>query len=162
MATPDQESFFQTWLFFGLLQVFLKDCYHFEEYRYVHPERSFITTKTLLGRLQEAWVKQVEKGSADKALQYTRVVRCLTLVAMLLPATNKDFDWRIKLSIASLCELFSSAAAPAFRTQGVEPIVWAPRDLGLRLFEEDRKARMLAAGWCPHDIAVAAERFSSV
>ncbi|MCJ1248727.1 hypothetical protein MMC30_005946 [Trapelia coarctata] len=162
MSTPDQETFFQTWLFFGLLQVFLKDSYKAKDYESEQVEGKFITTANLLGRMSEAWVKQVVQNSKDKTLQYMNVVKCLRLVGFLIQATNKDFDWRIKLSIASLCELFSSAAAPAFRSQGVEPTILAPQNLGLRLFEQDRKRRMLDAGWCPHDIAVAAERFTSV
>ena len=162
MSTSEQESFFQTWFFFGLLQIFLKDSYNVEDYVSVQAEGKFITTAKLLGRMGEAWIQQVQQGSKDKTLQYMNVVKCLKLVGYLLPSTNEDFDWRIKLSIASLCELFSSMAAPAFRSQGVKPPVLALQNLGVRLFEDDRRRRMLGAGWCPYDIAVAAERFTSV
>ncbi|MCJ1281306.1 hypothetical protein MMC26_000624 [Xylographa opegraphella] len=154
---------FQTWLFFGLLQVFLKDCYDKEDYKKSVGGRIRITTAKLFENMRRMWVKQVQQKSGDKAVQFRTVVNCLRLIAQVLRACNDDFDWRIKLSIASLCEVFSATVALAFASLGVkEPTIPIPNQLGLHLFEQNRKERMLSAGWCSNDTAVAAERFSSV
>ncbi|MCJ1289463.1 hypothetical protein MMC34_000995 [Xylographa carneopallida] len=163
MPTSDQEAFFQTWLFFGLLQVFMKDEFDAEHYKESLDGRIRITTARLFQNMRRMWVKQVEQSSKDKVVQFRTVVNCLNLIAQVLRGCNDDFDWRIKLSIASLCEVFSATVTLAYASLGVkQPTVHIPNHLGLHLFEQNRKERMLSAGWCSNDIAIAAERFSSV
>ncbi|MCJ1383394.1 hypothetical protein MMC17_006508 [Xylographa soralifera] len=163
MPTLDQESLFQTWLFFGLLQVFMKDGYDAEHYKESVRGRIRITTAKLFENMRKMWVKQVQQSSKDKVVQFRTVVNCLNLIAQVLRGCNDDFDWRIKLSIASVCEVFSSTVTLAYASLGVKkPIIHIPNQLGLHLFEPNRKERMLSAGWCSNDIAIAAERFSSV
>ena len=115
MTTSDQESFFQTWLYFGLLQLFHRDFFDINEYKQDEGIETYVTTKNLLTRMKQAWQKRVVESSADKAGQYERLVRCLRLVSVALRACNRDFDWRIKLSLASLCELWSLPAFRAFQ-----------------------------------------------
>ena len=164
MSTPDQETFYQTWLLFGLLQLFLVDNYNSENFKKVEGEKTYVTTAKLLDKMREAWVKHVEQSSKDKTAQYGRVLLCLRLIPRVLRTCNDDFDWRIKLSIASVCELYASVVEGAFRGQGANiPVsIQPPADLGLWLFEDARRVRMLAAGWCPNDIAISVQRFSSI
>ena len=163
IPTSDQESFFQTWLFFGLLQAFMKDEFDANHYKESTGGRTRITTAKLFENMRRMWAKQVQQSSKDKVVQFRTVVNCLNLVAQVLRACNDDFDWRIKLSIASLCEVFSATVTLAYASLGVkEPTIHIPTHLGLHLFEQNRKERMLSAGWCSNDIEIAAERFSSV
>ncbi|MCJ1390490.1 hypothetical protein MMC18_003350 [Xylographa bjoerkii] len=149
MSTSDQESFYQAWLFFGLLQVFMKEHYNVEDYKSSVGGRIRITTVNLPANMQEMWVKQVQQSSKDKSVQFRTVVTCLNLIS--------------QLSIASVCEVFSAVVAIAYWSLGVKRLVMnMATDLGLHLFEEDRKSRILSAGWCSNDIAIVAERFSSV
>ena len=164
MSTPEQETFYQTWLLFGLLRLFLVDNYDSEDFKRVEGDKIYVTTVKLLDKMQEVWVKQVEQSSKDKTAQYRRVVLCLGLIKRVLMTCNDDFDWRIKLSIASVCEMYASVAKLAFETLGANTNIDStpPADLGLWLFEDARRARMLAAGWCPNDIAISIQRFSSI
>ncbi|MCJ1401535.1 hypothetical protein MMC11_004751 [Xylographa trunciseda] len=163
MSTSNQQSFFQTWLFFGLLQVFMKEDFNAEDYKISVEGQVCITTAQLVANMQGMWVKQVQLSSKDKSVQFRTVVTCLRLIAQVLRRCNDDFDWRIKLSIASVCEVFSASVALAYKSLGIkQPEINSPQELGLHLFEDARKARMMSAGWCSNDIAIAAERFSSV
>ena len=162
LATQQQECLYQTWLLFGLLQVFLGDAYDVEDYKVTEGDTVYVSTGRLLGRMQEMWRNRVEKGTGDKAVQYRNATKCLRLVSYMLHSPNNDFDWRVKFSIASVYELFASSATPAFQALGVERPEFLPMDIGVGLFEEDRRTRMLKAGWCPYDVAVAKERFTSV
>ena len=161
MTTSDQESFFQTWLFFGLLQLYFGEFFDIEEYKKVEDGMTYVTTEVLMTRMKQAWEKRVVQSSADKVSQYERLARCLKLVLVILPACNPDFDWRIKLSIACLYELWSLPAFKAFETQGVKKNLIIGTRFGSQLFEEERNARMRAANWCPNDIVAVAQRFTS-
>ncbi|MCJ1431097.1 hypothetical protein MMC27_000447 [Xylographa pallens] len=139
------------------------DGFDADHYKEPVGDRIRITTAKLFENMRRMWVKQVQQSSTDKVAQFRTVVNCLNLIAQVLHACNDDFDWRIKLSIASLCEVFSATVTLAYASLGVKKLTMhIPTHLGLHLFEQNRKERMLSAGWCSNDIAIAAERFSSV
>jgi hypothetical protein len=120
MPTDDQESFFQAWMFFGLLKVVLGD--HYDSQVFVERRQSgtFMTTKELLPRLVEARDVRVENGAADKQTQYNYVVRCLRLIYQNIITIKSDFNPRIKLSIATTAEIIATAAYLRFKKWGVD------------------------------------------
>ena len=54
MTTSDQESFFQTWLYFGLLQLIYREFFDINEYKQDEGAKIYLTTKNLLTRMRQA------------------------------------------------------------------------------------------------------------
>ncbi|MCJ1418134.1 hypothetical protein MMC32_004479 [Xylographa parallela] len=163
------ESFYQQWLFFGLLKVVLQDAFRAEDFVAEKQGKRFITTRDLMPRLQRIWTDQpFAKAVSTTAQLYT--AKCMSIVTIVLGSTEalrirpiqRQFDWRIRLSIASLAQLIASASNLAFDMQGVKHEQRASYLPIYRFPNEDVASEMRRAGWCPSELYAITNKFSSL
>lgn len=100
----EQEAFFQTWLFFGLIHEVLGQlCSRDDFVRDSEDGTSkLITTSKLLGII-DVWVEQVHSGELKPS--YDHIAQCLNLVFATLRGAGPAFDSIIMFSLASIAEL---------------------------------------------------------
>lgn len=160
--TQEQESLFQTWLFFGLLQTVLGSIYKQDDYLYTEDGGSFVTTRQLIPHIDHALRIRDKSNTSMKREALESTAKCLRIVTVLLSTVQSDFDWRIRLSIASVCELLSTAVIAGYQALDLDSShLSAIRPPSLP-FSKETKACMLRAGWCPSDIATVAHKFQSL
>lgn len=164
MPTEEQQSLFQTWLFFGLLQSLCGKL--FDAADYVRDDRTagkVITTERLMPTIRSAFVAPLPATDAGSLQgEYARAVQCLQTVQNVLSLANEDFDWRIRLSITSVAELLSVAVNLSYWSHGATsefqpPILFLPH-----FPPEEIRQHMLRNGWCPSEIATIKDKFSSL
>ena len=172
LEKEEQEAFFQTWLFFGLLREVLGDLYR-EEYFLVQDRnksrKSFISTTSLVPLLIDALSirtgynarEQVSCEERSKprveyedntTKKFDHISDCLKLAAYVIRAAGLKMDGIIRFSIASVCEAIAYTLPPVWRKVG-----------GMcetACFHEAMRVQMLSAGWCPSDVQRSIERFS--
>ena len=191
MPTKEQEVFFQTWLFFGLIHEALgglyrqadfffsrtEDCGGSPSTPYDSPalakisesrandwprkETSFLTTQRLMPSLIEAWTARLKNKSEDNVQPFKHLRQCLLVATQAFVATHEDFDWRIKFSIASLCETMSHAVNRVLDNIGFSDGELANTSYAATFCGPEITAQMLHAGWCPSDISRAKDKFQS-
>ena len=159
LSRREIESFYQTWLFFGLIHEILGSLYVAEDLIYEHTSEDqggyikAMSTSKLITALEE-WVARVQAGRLDPLVTYEHVAQCLCLThaALSIPTVRSNFDPNIKLSIASLGQTFAYAANKAFDiTNPVQdnkcPLTW-------RGLTDDGywRGRLLARGWCVSEV----------
>ncbi|MCJ1295203.1 hypothetical protein MMC34_006765 [Xylographa carneopallida] len=163
------ESFCQQWLFFGLLKVVLQDAFKAEDFVCEKQGQRVITTKDLMPRLQQIWTER-PFARAPSTIAQSYIAKCMSIVFIVLGSTEalrprsleRLFDWRIRLSIASLGQLIASAANFVFDMHGVKV---EQRALQLSVYKfpnDDVASEMKRAGWCPSEIHAITNKFSSL
>lgn len=157
LSRQEIESFYQTWLFFGLIHEILGSLYVAEDLIYTSEDQGgyikAVSTSKLIPALEE-WVARVQAGSVDPPVTYEHVAQCLCLThaALSIQTVRSNFDPNIKLSIASLGQTFAYAANKAFNiTNPVQdnkcPLTWRG------LTDDDYwRGRLLAHGWCVSEV----------
>jgi hypothetical protein len=160
--TKDQEILYQTWLFFGLSRVFFGPDYKDEDFiRTADDGTKWITTTLLIPYMQRAWDARSGWSNQDLATRFLAAERCVKHIHYLLRIANKDFDWRIKISITSVTELIAMAITKAFGLLGIKEtyasLMQAPI-IG-DFPQPEIKFKMLSQGWCPSEIAPLTEKF---
>ena len=153
--TPKEEleSFFQTWLFFGLLHEILGDLCSPQEFIRTSQEapNKVISTLNLIS-ITETWVSRVING--DIVTTYEHLAECLRVTYAALRAVNPTFDQRIKLSIASTGELLEYAVNKAFHIENMARDNKCPASWRMLIDEAPWTESMRAAGWCPSQIFI--------
>ena len=148
------ESFHQTWLFFGLIHEILGSLYVPKDFIYTCEDRddyiTAVSTSKLIIALEE-WIARIQADTENPPVTYEHVARCLCMLhaALNVRTVRSNFDPNIKLSLASLGEIFGYAAA--FNTIDIQnkecPRTWCP------LIDDDYwKGRFLAHGWCVTEV----------
>ena len=147
------ESFFQTWLFFGLLHEILGDLHSPQDFIRASQEApdKVISTSKLIS-ITEAWVSRVING--DLATTYEHLAECLRVTYATLRAVNPAFDQRIKVSIASTGELLTFAVNKAFHIENMARDNKCPASWLSLIDEVPWTEIMRAAGWCPSQISI--------
>lgn len=157
LSRQEIESFYQTWLFFGLIHEILGSLYVAEDHVYTSEDQGgcvkAVSTSKLIPALEE-WVARVQAGSVHPPVTYETVARCLCLTraALSIQTVRSNFDPNIKLSIASLGQTFAYAANKAFNiTDPVRdsrcPVTWR------WLTDDDYwRGRLLEHGWCVSEV----------
>ena len=157
LSKQEIESFYQTWLFFGLIREVLGSFCGAEDFVYTcegaFPGLKAASTLKIVPAL-DAWVARVQAGTVDPVVEYAHVARCLCLThaALSVQAIRSHFDPNIMLSLASLGQTFTYAANKAFNITDLVkdnrcPMTW----LGL-LDADHWQGRLLAQGWCVSEI----------
>ena len=153
--TPNAEleTFFQTWLFFGLLREVLGDIYRADDFigelKVGDEVQKVTTTASLHGHLG-TWVQQVHDGLISPS--YLHIAQCLQLTHSSLRAVGPMFDLALLFSLASTGELIEFAANEAFHIKDQNkdnkcPAAWRP------LFKTQQWASFMQAnGWCSSQI----------
>lgn len=153
--TPKEEleSFFQTWLFFGLIHEMLGDL--------CNPDDFIVTSNSLTDKVVstsklvavvETWVRQVEEGQIITT--YEHVAECLQLAYATLRAAGPPFDHQIKLSIASTGEVLVYAANKAFHIEDMTKDNKCPTSWRMLIDDAPWTDVMRVAGWCPSQITL--------
>lgn len=153
--TPKEEleSFFQTWLFFGLLHEILGDlCSPQEFIRASQVAPNKVTSTSNLISITETWVSGVING--DIVTTYEHLAECLRVTYAALRAVSPVFDQRIKLSIASTGELLEYAVNKAFHIENMARDNKCPASWRMLIDEAPWTESMRAAGWCPSQIFI--------
>ncbi len=153
--TPNKEfePFCQTWLFFGLINELLGSICTSADFVRPGPAGDGGTLSTSrLPELVRRRVESIEDGSST--ITYDHIAKCLYTTLNTLKAAGPEFDWRVKLCIASIGELFGYAANKAFNVEDQVlnnkcSATWR-RQLGHTPFVE----RLERSGWCPSQIDI--------
>lgn len=153
--TPKEEleSFFQTWLFFGLLHEILGDLCTPQDFIQASQEApdTVISTSNLIS-ITETWVSKVVNG--DIVTTYEHLAECLRVTYAALRAVNLEFDQRIKLLIASTGELLAFAVNKAFHIENMARDNKCPASWRSLIDQVPWTESMRAAGWCPSQIYI--------
>lgn len=158
----EQESFMQTWLFFGLLNEVLGDLYHEGDFLVkdaAEPNQVILSSKKLRPLLKAACRLRFGKASHATRREFDHFRECLILVITVSFAFHPDFDWGLLCSIAALHETIVYALNRVAQRLGFNTIPnmpWAKKFFGAAI-----SSRMMEAGWCPSDIERAKDKFIS-
>ena len=151
---PEQEDFLQRWLFFGLIHEILGDRYK-PEIRTIQTDEGESSTVSTLGLVEtlDQWISDVQ-GSVDLRHTYEHIAECLRLAFATLHGAGPDFDPKVKLSLASLGELFALATNGAYHPLEDK----CPSIFHYLVDGAYWRQPMLASGWCPSQIKVNNEK----
>ena len=162
MPTRDLESFFQTWLFFGLLAELLAGLFSHDSFvsKSERDGSPIISTKQLQSLTEQRFesVRTLDKPAQKKI--YVHAVRCIDLTTRILPVAASDFDCAVRNSIASVTELLGSAVDKAHKGT-FSDAVSCKRPFTHNFYSEEMKVAMVAANWCPNDITRLTDKFTS-
>ena len=164
------ESFYQQWLFFGLLKVILADAFRAEDFVSEEEGKKWITTGHLMPHLQKIWTERLASGVLDIAAHLYTVELVHTVTTVLktterrsLRLTGRGFDWRIRLPIASLVEQMAAATNLAFDMRNIKLDQRALQFYATAPFPfEDVQTAMKRAGWCPSELHAITTKFQSL
>ncbi len=153
LSKHEIESFYQTWLFFGLIHEILGSLYVAEDLIYTCEDAGHcskaVSTSKLTVALDE-WVARVQAGTVQPPVTYSHIAQalCLTCAALSVQAVRSKLDPILKLSLASLGQTLTYAANKAFNIIDIVhdnkcPMIWC------ELLDGDYwQRRLLAQGWC--------------
>ncbi|KAI4143827.1 MAG: hypothetical protein LQ340_006860 [Diploschistes diacapsis] len=153
MATQEQESLFQKWLFFGVLTSFFKSL--FKPHEFIRDGSNgcqYVTTAKLIPLMQLTYANRFSYSGEDGLVRIAKGRRVLRHVDQVLILANDDFDWRVKLSLRSVGELLAAYLGVASRVLG-NPMPFPPLMFFRPYIPSFLSSRMLSAGWCPSEIA---------
>ena len=157
----DLESFFQTWLFFGLINEILGNLCSPDDFIVsASGEASKSVSTSKLIDIAETWVFKVLNG--EILTTYEHLAECLRLAYATLRAPGPTFNQRIKLSIASTGEVLEYAVNKAFQIENWARDNKCPGSWRPLVDAEWWTAAMRAAGWCPSQIRLLSEGTLSV
>ena len=161
------ESFYQTWLFFGLIHEILGSLYVAEDNistceDYGGYTRAVSTSK-LVAAL-EVWVAHVQAGTAKPSMTYAHVAQCLCMIhaAINIKAVRSNLDPNIQLSLASLGQTFAYAANKANNIDHPEQDNKSPSTSCSLIDDDYWKGRFLAHGWCGTEVKLVLDSTSSL
>lgn len=146
------ESFYQTWLFFGLLHEILGSVCVAEEFIYSCEDQCGHTTAVSTSKLKpalEEWVDRVQADAENPPIRYAHVAECLCMLhaALNVSTLGSNLNPTIKLSLASLGQTLTYAANKAFSIE--YPVrVKCPSTWCTLIDDNYWKSRFLAHGWC--------------
>ncbi len=149
----EQEDFLQRWLFFGLVNEILD--HRWRPDILICPnedndgETKVVSTLGLVDTL-DRWVADIQTGNLKPRNTYEHVAECLRLTFATIRGAGPDFDPRVKISLASLGELFTLAANEAYRAQNNK----CPTSFSLLLDFDHWKSTVLSSGWCPSQVEI--------
>ena len=162
ISTSDQESLYQTWLFFGLLTVLLSPVFRSEDFIEREEDGRFVTTAKLLSIISEVWSAPRTKADITvRMAQYAYAIECLDFTFHVLRSTNDDFNWRIMVSITSVANLVATAVNFRLSQSGLKGGLPAPITYMPPFADEETRQSMLAHGWCRSDISRMEDKFIS-
>ena len=120
---------------------------------------TYVRTQKLIELLGVAWKNRIPPGSEEQRSQYDYYIKCLNAASQVLYTTVPDFDWRIRLSIASLIEILRLSLNTVFLNLGTAQDFRATRVIKAKFPNDETKTHMYRAGWCPSEIEAVAGRF---
>ena len=157
LPKQELESFFQTWLFFGLVYEILGSLYEPEDLIYTCEDQCVYTKAASTLRLNDAleeWVARVQAGTIHPSVTYAHVARCLcmTHAALSIQAIHSILDPKIRLSLTSLAQTLAYAANKAFDIDNQVQAEKCPTTWCLLIDDDYWRGRFVAHGWCVTEI----------
>ncbi|MCJ1306731.1 hypothetical protein MMC25_000374 [Agyrium rufum] len=157
----EEDSFLQSWLFFGILHELIGESY--DETVFLRKDASHDTihvdTSNLMVTLEKAMKDRFSREGTDPRKQLIHVNSCLRTVSIAIKVTRNHLTWRLKFQLSSLCETLGCIMAVVGLTKHIIVPNGVLR-LGLaEMFDEELKQAMLQRGWCPSDIACVSSGF---
>lgn len=159
----EQESFMQTWLFFGFLNEVLGDLYSEEDFVVkddaAESDRFVVCTGKLRPLLEAACKLRFEEEPHAIQKQFENLRECLLLLITVSSAFRSDFDWGLMCSIAAVHEATVYSIHHITKKVGsgeIPTMPWAGK-----YFRVAIRNRMLEAGWCSSEIERAKDKFSN-
>ena len=175
----EQEAFFQTWLFFGLLSEFFQGNaaeesqttsdtpnealdYLYTNFIYEEDGKKYVTTARFLPII-DALIATPDREIEDVENIKSRLNHmgyCLRYASSLLLSCSVDFNPEIKLSIAAMGECLMHIISADIAELNMEQnafCLWSRGSLTSR-----ERAEMIRNGWCPSDITKCSNSFDSV
>lgn len=167
LSREEIESFYQTWLFFGLIHEILGSIYNHNDFvstiKTDDGPIKVVSTTTLIAKL-ETWVRQVQEGEGQPPLTYEHIVECMCLTHASLRNVRTDFNSELKLSLVSLGQILGYATSKAFKIGWKDkyqdnklPLTW-----GLFIDKMYWKTRLRTSGWCVSQIEILLDTSSSL
>ena len=157
LSTHDIESFYQTWLFFGLIHEILGSLYVPEDFiDTCEDHRGYtkaVSTSKLIPALEE-WVARVQMGRVRPSVTYAHIAQCLCLThaALFIPTIRSRLDPTIQLSLASVGQTFTYAANAAFGITNLNKDNKCPSSWRMLIDDDYWKKRLLVHGWCTTEV----------
>ena len=153
------ESFYQTWLFFGLLHEILGSVCVAEDFIYTCEDQCGYTTAVSTSKLKPAledWVALVQADTENPPVTYAHVGQCLCMLhaALNVRTLGCNLDPTIKLSLASLGQTLAYAANKAFSIEHPVQNYKCPSTWCMLIDDDYWKARFLAHGWCVTEVRI--------
>ena len=167
----EQERFYQTWLFFGLLaeflslntqedgtylidssvaQIELKGLY--TDYVFTENERVYVRALKIMD-CAPLILGRITQGKVSVKARLSHLCECLRFTFVMLNSIHSEFDDNIKYSIAALGELFSNAINTLRSTWKIDiPLLGYSWARGFLRPKGEIEAKMIDAGWCLSDI----------
>ncbi|TVY20878.1 hypothetical protein LARI1_G001539 [Lachnellula arida] len=173
----EQESFLQTWLYFGLICQFIganavdggpptsqsKGIIDrvYDLIALQDDSGPFVRLdEDGLNSLRDIGLSLLSKEPEARKAHLDRMIVCLSCTQAILEGLPRDFNYMVKYSIASLGELYTQTV-----NVGLEHLQ-LPKTFSRMwsggLLDADAKASMMEHGWCPSDIARAEVKYSSI
>ena len=153
LSPHDIGSFYQTWLFFGLIHEILGSLCVPEDLTYTCEDHcgytKAVSTSKVIPALEE-WVARVQTGKVEPSVTYAHIAQCLCLThaALSIPAVRSHFDPTLQLSLVSLGQTFTYAANAAFDITNINKDNKCPATWCMLIDDGYWKERLLAHGWC--------------
>ena len=176
----DQESFIQTWLFFGFIAEFLCANSKDDADQSIRPEGSqevidqiydmvvdkngdksyvFLDEETL-NKCLSIVVSRLPTGKEARVEYCEHILNCISHAHSIFSSLPKEFNHTVKYAIAGLHELVAQAIRSVMSTLGVQCTFG--RGWAVGYLNSDAKESMMQHGWCPSDIARAEAKFLSL
>lgn len=166
--TREQESFLQTWLYFGLICQFIGINFGTGNARTANTKTTIDKVYSLILKaedgqnfvkldedglriLRDIGLSQLPEDRESRKAHYDQMIVCLSCTHAISGGLPPDFDYMVKYSIASLGEVFTQTVNFALdRLQLPKTFgrIWSDG-----LLDADSKATMRNRGWCPSGIA---------
>ena len=155
----EQEDFLQRWLFFGLVNEILDHRWRPDILTTEDNDGKTKVVSTLgLRETLDWWVADIQSGNLKPRNTYEHVAECLRLTFATIRGAVPDFDARVKVSLASLGELFTLAANEAYRPQNDK----CPSTFSVLLDLDHWKSTVLWSGWCPSQVEIMFDGISHI
>ena len=151
--TRELDSFFQAWLFFGLIHEILGDLCTADDFvRTTTDGDSKVITTSQLPTILDKWIQEVQKG--DSKSSYEHVAECLHLMHDVLRVVGSTFDPNLLFSLISVGELLEYASNKAFLIENLSRNNRCPGIWRTLLKEPTWPSSMQEQGWCPSQVAM--------
>ena len=175
-----QESFIQTWLYFGFICEFLCANAKGDDINCVKPEdsqeiidliykliviedggKSFISLDDeKLNKLLSIARPRLPESKEAQVQHYEHLLNCIAHAHPIFSTLPRDFNHTVKYSTAGLYELVAQTIRSVFSLLGIQRVFG--RGWAVGYLNNEAKESMIDHGWCPSDIARAEAKFLSI
>jgi hypothetical protein len=155
-SIPESSSFLQTWLFFGLLKMFLGQHFHSADFIRVDGDSRRVLTTAKLPAILDEWATEFktrdanQRNATEDYIEYS-LVNAREIYLHI--CENSTISTNILLSIGLLGEALVGAARAHTAITVTEFDVWKHNTrLDINVVTNSLRLQMLDCGWCPADM----------